>query len=283
MEQPKLFKKTMGRWLVLVMLVFASLASYAQEAYVIVSPDRTTLTFYYDDLMSTRPGAAYYLNKYANSIPDWNISAAGITTVEFDPSFVDARPSTTSSWFKDMKNLTSITGMEYLNTSMTKDFYHMFDGCSSLTSLDLSTINTQQVRNVQAMFQECRNLVTIYVSNDWVTPAGLQGSMNMFYNCFSLVGGQGTVFDGTHIDGDYGHIDGGPDNPGYFTLKTDYMRGDVDGNGEVDVLDATMLINFLLYDVAEGINLQNADCNLDGGIDIGDATALINFLLDDTW
>jgi surface protein len=283
MEQPKLFKKTMHHWLVLVMLVFASLASYAQEAYVIVSPNRTTLTFYYDDLMSDRPGVAYYLNEFANSIPDWNGSAASITTVVFDPSFVDARPSTASSWFRDMKNLTSITGMEYVNTSRTKDFYHMFYGCSSLTSVDLSPFSTQQLRNTQGMFWECRSLVTIYVSDEWVTPAGLQGSMNMFYNCFSLVGGQGTVFDATHIDGDYGHIDGGPDNPGYFTLKTEYLRGDVDGNGEVDIDDATMLINYLLYNVAEGINLENADCDLEGSIDIADATALINFLLYDTW
>jgi hypothetical protein len=107
--------------------------------------------------------------------------------------------------------------------------------------------------------------------------------MNIFYLCWSLVGGQGTVYDDAHHDGDYAHIDGGPDNPGYFTLKTDYMRGDVDGNGEVDIDDATMLINYLLYNVAEGINFENADCDLEGSIDIADATALINFLLYDTW
>ncbi|MBR5684662.1 MAG: BspA family leucine-rich repeat surface protein [Muribaculaceae bacterium] len=283
MKQPKHFKKTMAGWFMLVLLMFASLASYAQEAYVNVSTDRTTLTFYYDDLMSTRPGVCYYLNKYANSIPDWNISSAGITTVVFDSLFVDARPSTTSSWFKDMKNLTSITGLEYVNTSMAKDFYHMFDGCSSLTSLDLSTINTQQVRNVQAMFQGCRSLVTIYVSDDWVTPSGLSGNMNMFYQCTSLVGGQGTVFDPTHIDGDYGHIDGGPDNPGYFTKKPNGMRGDVNGDTKVDITDATMLINYLLDNDPTGINMENANCDLDGGVDISDATALINFLLENNW
>lgn len=283
MEQPKIFKKSMNGWLMLVLLFFASLASYAQEAYVIVAPDRTTLTFYYDDLMSTRPGVSYPLNQYANSTPDWNTSSASITTVVFDPSFAGARPSTTSSWFRGMKNLTSITGMEYVNTSMAKDFYHMFDGCSSLTSVDLSALNTQQLKNSQGMFLQCGNLVTIYVSEDWVTPPELSGSMNMFYQCFSLVGGQGTVFDPSHIDGDYGHIDGGPDNPGYFTLKTDYMRGDVDGNGEVDVLDATALINFLLFNDATGINMENANCDLEGGIDIVDATTLINFLLYNYW
>ena len=283
MEQPKLFKKTMGGWLMLMLLMFASLSSYAQKGYANVSVDRTTLTFYYDALMNTRPGHDYPLNQYANSTPDWNISSAGITTVVFDPTFVDARPSTTSSWFKDMKNLTSITGLEYLNTSMTKDFHQMFYGCSSLTSLDLSTFDTGQVRDVQSMFERCSNLVTIYVSNDWVTPAGLQGSMNIFYLCWSLVGGQGTVYDDAHHDGDYAHIDGGPDNPGYFTLKTDYMRGDVNGDGDVDIADATALINYLLDEDSTGINLENADCDLEGSIDIADATALINYLLDDTW
>ncbi len=61
------------------------------------------------------------------------------------------------------------------------------------------------------------------------------------------------------------------------------LRGDVDDNGTVDVLDATALINYLLYGDSTGINLSNANCDLQEGVDITDATALINFLLYDTW
>ncbi|MBO4802959.1 MAG: C10 family peptidase [Muribaculaceae bacterium] len=61
------------------------------------------------------------------------------------------------------------------------------------------------------------------------------------------------------------------------------LRGDVDGDGKVDITDATMLINYLLTNDAEGINMENANCDLEGGIDISDATALINYLLNNSW
>ena len=39
----------------------------------------------------------------------------------------------------------------------------------------------------------------------------------MFYECTSLKGGMGTTYDENHINAEYAHIDGGVDNPGYFT------------------------------------------------------------------
>ena len=36
----------------------------------------------------------------------------------------------------------------------------------------------------------------------------------------SLVGGNGTIYDANHIDKTYARVDGGTDNPGYLTLKT---------------------------------------------------------------
>ena len=41
----------------------------------------------------------------------------------------------------------------------------------------------------------------------------------MFEGCERLVGGRGTTYDPDHIDVEYAHIDGGPDNPGYLTDK----------------------------------------------------------------
>ena len=66
------------------------------------------------------------------------------------------------------------------------------------------------------MFYNCSNLRTIYVGNGWST-AAVTHSANMFSNCTSLVGGQGTTYDANHIDKTYAHIDGGASNPGYFT------------------------------------------------------------------
>lgn len=56
------------------------------------------------------------------------------------------------------------------------------------------------------------------------------------------------------------------------------LRGDVNGDGLVDITDATVLINMLLYGTTETGN-QAADVNDDNAIDITDATMLINHLL----
>lgn len=46
-------------------------------------------------------------------------------------------------------------------------------------------------------------------------------SRNTFYNCTSLVGGAGTKYDPTFIDSTAARIDGGVNNPGYFTAISD--------------------------------------------------------------
>ena len=61
------------------------------------------------------------------------------------------------------------------------------------------------------------------------------------------------------------------------------LRGDVNGDGHVDISDATMLINYLLTGNPTGMVLENADTDMSGGIDISDATMLINYLLNGAW
>jgi hypothetical protein len=61
------------------------------------------------------------------------------------------------------------------------------------------------------------------------------------------------------------------------------QRGDVNGDGSVNISDVTALIDYLLTGNASGINLSGADCNQDGSINISDVTALIDYLLTGTW
>ena len=279
------------------------------EAYACYTSSNTTLTFYYDTYRSSRPGTTYDLNT-GNNHPGWEIDGtnANVTKVVFDPSFANARPTTTYSWFCDMGNLQSITGISYLNTSevtnmvalfanckkMTNldlshfntskvtDMTGMFDGCSGLTSLDLSSFNTSKVTKMIRMFYGNRNLRTIYVGNGWSTEA-VTSSSGMFYNCTNLVGGQGTTYDANHVDKTYAHIDGGTSNPGYFTAKNAGLRGDVNGDGSVNISDVTALIDYLLTGNASGISLSGADCDQDSSINISDVTSLIDYLLNDSW
>ena len=279
------------------------------EAYACYTSSNTTLTFYYDNQRSSRTGTTYDLNTGTNDT-GWDTDGTkyNVTKVVFDPSFANARPTTTCDWFYCMTKLESITGMSYLNTSevtnmnwmfmecyklTSLDLSHfntskvtwmtqMFSGCTGLTSLDLSHFNTSKVTYMNKMFAGSTNLRTIYVGSGWST-AAVTYSTNMFNNCTSLVGGQGTTYDANHVDKAYAHIDGGTSNPGYFTAKNASQRGDVNGDGSVNISDVTALIAYQLNGNTAGINLAGADCNNDGNINISDVTALIGFLLNGNW
>ena len=280
-----------------------------KEAYACYTSSNTTLTFYYDSQRSSRTGTTYDLNT-GDNITGWESDGtnASVTKAVFDPSFAGARPTTTYDWFYGMTNLQSITGMSYLNTSEVTNMAYMFMWCTSLTSLDVSRFNTSKVTSMRSMFKYCTsltsldlgsfntskvnsmynmfyniyNLQTIYVGNDWST-AAVTSSTDMFLNCSSLVGGQGTTYDASHVDKAYAHIDGGTSNPGYFTAKNAGLRGDVNSDGSVNISDVTALIDYLLSGNASGINLSGADCNQDSSVNISDVTSLIDYLLSNHW
>ncbi len=215
--------------------------SIPPEAYVLYDGS-STLTFYCDYDQWLRIGTTYSLNK-DNSLPDWSSDAASISTVIFDPSFAAARPTTTHSWFSGMPGLSLITDIQYLNTSEVTDMGDMFDGCyslpevdlshfdtkkvtdmvamfaySSISELDLSSFDTHNVINMNQMFDGCSSLGTITVGKDWNTD-NLLSSTNMFKDCYTLVGGNGTTYDSDHTDATYARFDFGEDNPGYLTGK----------------------------------------------------------------
>ena len=64
----------------------------------------------------------------------------------------------------------------------------------------------------------------------------------------------------------------------FFFAADDFILGDVNGDGNVNISDVTALINALLTDFSE-IDVNAADVNGDGNISIADVTSLINFLL----
>ena len=125
----------------------------------------------------------------------------------------------------------------------------MFMGCRGLTSLDLTSFKTDNVGVMSWMFAGCSGLKTIYAGEGWST-AKVRGSTEMFFGCISLVGGAGTSYDADHIDHTYARIDGGSDNPGYFTRKAggteEWTKYDHNGDGKVDAADVVMLVNFIM-------------------------------------
>ena len=150
-----------------------------KEAYVLQSEDESTLTFYYDAKYQSRSGKTWGVyNK------NYNSHIERIEKVVFDDSFKDFRPTAMESWFADFTNLTTIEGLENLNTSEVKDMSRMFYGCSSLTSLNLSNFNTSAVTDMSEMFYYCSRLTELNVSN--YNTSAVTDMSSMFFGCSSL-------------------------------------------------------------------------------------------------
>ena len=250
------------------------------QAYAVYTPANTTLTFYYDSKRDTRTGTSYDMNNGSNA-PGWGAVNSSVTKVVFDSSFADYCPTTTRSWFSGMTNLQTITDMSYLNTANVTNMGSMFNGCSSLTSLDLSDFNTAKVTSMSMMFNGCSKLKTIYVGDGWSTDA-VTSSNYMFHNCTSLKGGKGTTYKSANPkDKTYAHIDDGADNPGYFSEKQAFLRGDVNGDGDVSVNDVAMIVNYILGIIDSNFIIANADINGDGEIDINDVMDTVSTIIGD--
>jgi len=74
------------------------------------------------------------------------------------------------------------------------------------------------------------------------------------------------------------HIDGGPENPGYFTGKIDTLiDGDVNADGEVNIADVNCILSVILGD--PDIYGGRADVNADGEVNIADVNTVIGVVL----
>ena len=185
------------------------------KPYTVLSGDNTVLTFYYDEQKAARGGWGVGPFNGAGQRA-WDDYIDNIQTVVFDESFANCTITSTSYWFSDCSQLTTITGLENLKTDNVTDMNHMFRGCSKFTSLDLSGFNTSNVTDMSYMFYNCSSLTTIYAGDGWNTNSVTEGS-TMFYGCGALIGGAGTEFNASHLGYGYAHIDGGTSNPGYLT------------------------------------------------------------------
>ena len=122
--------------------------------------------------------------------------------------------------FGECPKLIAIKGLNKLNTTNVQFTRLMFIGDRSLTTLDLSSFDTQNCIDTNQMFRGCYNLKSIYVSDTFVMTK-VSNSTQMFLDCTSLIGGSGTKYDPTYIDSTAARIDGGVNNPGYFTSISD--------------------------------------------------------------
>ena len=175
----------------------------ASEAYAVLSPDSTTLTFYYDDLRTTREGTTYVIKPRQQ---EWGHVRASIQHVVFKPSFAAALPVSTYRWFYKMESLSQIEGLQYLNTSNVADMSLMFAGCSSLTSIDVSHFDTSNVTDMQGLFHFCSSLTSLDLSH--FDTSNVTSMSIMFYFCKSLTSLDLSHFDTSNVTDMHNMFDG---------------------------------------------------------------------------
>ena len=191
-------------WLMLFTLLLLPTSMVAQTDKAYADFNNGTLTFKY----GSKPTGAYDLNVGTNN-PGWLAQKEKINKVVFDASFANARPTSCYYWFSECKNLTDIEGIEYLNTEKVTNMNSMFDRCSALTLLDLTSFNTAKVSDMRYMFMGCYALTTIFVSDKFVTDQVTSGD-NMFHMCINLIGA--IEYDGSKSDHNFANY-----KTGYFT------------------------------------------------------------------
>ena len=119
--------------------------------------------------------------------PDWvwqNPNVTNVTKVVFDPAFANARPTKCNEWFQNYVNLTSIEGIEYLNTSQVTDMHNMFYNCYHLQTTDFSGFDTRKVKDMSNMFYNCGSLKSLDISN--FNTSEVTDMRSMFYHCIGL-------------------------------------------------------------------------------------------------
>lgn len=129
-----------------------------------------------------------------------------VKKVQFDNGYTsNVHPTTCAYWFKDFTSLTTID-LRSLNTDNLTDMSHMFDGCSSLT--------------------------TILVPDDWATNSEAVGD-KMFDGCTKLIGNKGTTYNASNANNiSFAIIDGGDNSPGYLSdgiYTISYIHKDQNG------------------------------------------------------
>lgn len=155
---------------------------------------------------------AHYL---MGSAMPWYAQRASMTTCEF-LSDVAVYITSMDYWFYSNTALTAVTG--WANVDSLQSMRMTFNGCTGLASLSLAGLDPSSLTGLFYAFGTCGNLATIYVDPTWALPSSGVSGLSTFYNCTSLVGGNGTVYSSSNTGYAYMRIDESG-TPGYLTAS----------------------------------------------------------------
>ncbi|WP_024860490.1 BspA family leucine-rich repeat surface protein [Ruminococcus flavefaciens] len=207
------------------------------------------------------------------------------------PGFDTTKVQNMEGMFKGCKSIKEID-LSNFKVNNVVNMSYMLSDCTGLEQVNMKDfIPSHKLTTTSYMFSNCSSLETIYVDNNW--PESVVKSVifteNMFLDCKSLKGGNGTKYNEAYTGCQYANIDT-KHNPGYLTAYDPSLTpldgsghlGDVNNDGRIDATDASdVLSKYAEYAVSRktpsAYDLYKYDVNGDGKIDAVDATYILSY------
>lgn len=136
----------------------ATYTSYISETYLRI-PNITRIVFQTKSdntegvLVNEAGGSPIYMNK----------SGTVITVTTND--FIFYANESCKKMFQGLVNLTSIEGLDKIDTSNAKNMLGMFAFCFNLLNIDVSHFDTRKVTSMESMFSACRRITSLDLSS----------------------------------------------------------------------------------------------------------------------
>lgn len=154
--------------------------AHTQKAFVVETNDKEGY-IYIDNVKKIIPANTIKAFRFNNSFKSTKPNQ-GIASFRF--LVTDTSELTrTSQMFLGCSSLTSID-LSSFDTSASTDMSYMFDTCTALTSIDLSSFDTSAVTSMGNMFSGCSALTSLDLSS--FDTSAVTSMYNMFYNSSSL-------------------------------------------------------------------------------------------------
>ena len=112
-----------------------------------------------------------------------NIGTSNLTKINFNNNFNTSNVTVMQGMFDGCESLTSLD-LSCFDTSKVTNMGIMFQGCSSLTSLNLSSFNTKNVTSMLFLFAVCTSLTNLDLSS--FNTSKVENMNCMFWKCSSL-------------------------------------------------------------------------------------------------
>ena len=159
--------------------------SEAGDGSVLTWMDNGNLYVAADGAIAPNSNASWLFHKFVN-----------LKTINFGNCFVTSSVTQMSGMFDGCSSLTGLD-LSCFETSAVTDMYGVFSSCGSLTHLDLTSFDTSNVTDMSSMFDGCRSLTSLDLTSFGTSNVTTMESM--FYECKSLVSLNLTNFDTSSV------------------------------------------------------------------------------------